>query len=264
MRQSDDAAPAPRRPGRAACAALLVVAFRLTAGASADVSDRLRQVVPLGADATLEVEVSIGDVRVIGAARDDVAVEIVRAAPSAADLARFPVEIDGDATRRRIRVRQAGTDPRLTAAVRLEVPRRARIGALGIAEGRLEVSDFAGAITADVRRGPIVATRVSGVLRFEAGIGAIDLREVRLDADGLVRARTFNGDLRLGFAVRPADARIMALALNGTVRSDIPLTLRAGWGPRWGETTLGRGEPVVSLDVVTGDIRIEAPGPPRP
>jgi hypothetical protein len=170
-----------------------------TAGASADVTDRLRQVVPRAAGAMLDVEVAIGDVRVVGAPRDDVAVEIVRVAPTAADLGRFPVEI-GDAARRRVRVRQAGSDPRLKATVHLEVPRR---------------------------------------------------------------ARTFNGDLRLAFAARPTDARIMALALNGTVRSDIPLTLRTGWGPRWGETTLGRGEPVVSLDVVTGDIRIEAPGPRR-
>jgi len=263
MRRSDDAAPAAQRRGRAVCAALLLVAFRLGAGASADVTDRLRQAVPLAAGTTLEVDVSIGDVRVVGAARDDVAVEIVRTAPSAADLARFPVEIDGDATRRRVRIRQSGADPRLRATVDLEVPRTARIDALRIAEGRLEISDFAGAVAADVRRGPIVATRVRGVLRLEAGIGDIDLRQVRLDPDGLVRARTFNGDLRLVFAERPADARIMALALNGTVRSEIPLTLKTGWGPRWGETTLGRGEPVVSLDVVTGDIRIEAP-PRRP
>ena len=51
----------------------------------------------------------------------------------------------------------------------------------------------------------------------------------------------------------------MALALNGTITSQLPLTLKAGWGPRWGEATIGRGEPVVSLDVVTGDIRIEMP-----
>ena len=64
--------------------------------------------------------------------------------------------------------------------------------------------------------------------------------------------RAFNGDVRLTLAERPADARILALALNGTIKSDIPLTLRETWGPRWGETTLGKGEPVISLDVVTG------------
>ena len=58
-------------------------------------------------------------------------------------------------------------------------------------------------------------------------------------------------------AERPADARIMALALNGD-QSDIPLTMKDTWGPRWGEATLGKGEPVISLDVVTGPSRFAA------
>jgi hypothetical protein len=51
----------------------------------------------------------------------------------------------------------------------------------------------------------------------------------------------------------------MALALNGHIKSDIPLKTRDTWGPRWSETTLGKGEPVISLDVVTGAIEIKAP-----
>ena len=31
------------------------------------------------------------------------------------------------------------------------------------------------------------------------------------------------------------------------------------WGPRWGEATLGKGEPVISIDVITGTIEIKAP-----
>ena len=54
-------------------------------------------------------------------------------------------------------------------------------------------------------------------------------------------------------------ARILALALNGQITSSIPLTMRDTWGPRWGETTLGKGEPVISLDVVTGSIAITSP-----
>jgi hypothetical protein len=69
----------------------------------------------------------------------------------------------------------------------------------------------------------------------------------------------FNGDLRLRFSERPADARLMALALNGSITSTIKLTMKDGWGPRWGEATLGSGEPVISLDVVTGTIAIRSP-----
>jgi DUF4097 and DUF4098 domain-containing protein YvlB len=87
----------------------------------------------------------------------------------------------------------------------------------------------------------------------------VTLTDTRLSENGLVRLRSFNGDVRLSLAERPVDARIMALALNGHVKSDIPLKTRNTWGPRWGETTLGKGEPVISLDVVTGMVEIKSP-----
>jgi len=80
-----------------------------------------------------------------------------------------------------------------------------------------------------------------------------------LSAGGVLRLRAFNGDLRLRLAERPADARILALALNGSVTSTIPLTMKNTWGPRWGEATIGAGEPVISLDVITGMIEIRSP-----
>ena len=90
-------------------------------------------------------------------------------------------------------------------------------------------------------------------------ITPVTLANARLQPDGLLRLRSFNGDVTLALAERPADARIMALALNGHIKSDIPLTLRDDWGPRWGEATLGKGEPVISLDVVTGQVEIKLP-----
>jgi hypothetical protein len=173
------------------------------------------------------------------------------------------VQVEQSGGRTRIAVVQDGTDARLQATIRLDVPRAVSIERIQIAEGRLEIADLTGAVTADVRRGPIAATRVNGVVRLETGIGDVTVDQARLVPGGLIRLRTFNGDIRLAFAEAPADARVMALALNGTVSSQIPLRAKTAWGPRWAEATIGRGEPVVSLDVVTGTIRIEAPGQSR-
>jgi DUF4097 and DUF4098 domain-containing protein YvlB len=82
---------------------------------------------------------------------------------------------------------------------------------------------------------------------------------VRLVPDGLLRLRTFNGDVRLTLAERPTDARVLALALNGSIESNLTLTMKDTWGPRWGEATLGKGEPVISIDVITGTIDIKVP-----
>jgi hypothetical protein len=73
---------------------------------------------------------------------------------------------------------------------------------------------------------------------------------------GMLRVRVFNGPLRVQLARKPANARILAVTLNGTITSAIPLTMKDQFGPRFGETTIGSGEPVMSLDVVKGDIAI--------
>ena len=139
----------------------------------------------------------------------------------------------------------------------LRLPQTATIERIGVHEGRITIDSFNGRITADIQRGPIDGRNLAGTMRLTAEIGSVTLTNTRLSKDGLLRLRTFNGDVRLTLAERPADARILALALNGQIKSDIPLTRRDSWGPRWGETTLGKGEPVISIDVVTGTIEIK-------
>ena len=237
---------------------VLAAAFILL---SVDVSDKQSRVIPLPAGKTLSIEVTVGSVRIEGADRNDAEIVIERHAPGAAQLALLPIVIDDTPARAGIRVTQldGATDPALRADVIMRVPRAAALDRVQVLEGRISVNRFAGTLNADIRRGPIEGKDLSGTLRLESGIGSVVLTGTRLSANGLLRLRAFNGDVRLALAERPPDARIMALALNGTIRSDIPLTLRGTWGPRWGETTIGKGEPVISLDVVTGTVEIRSP-----
>ena len=137
------------------------------------------------------------------------------------------------------------TDPAIRADVTVRLPRAAAVDHVQVLEGRIAITGFSGRISADIRRGPIDGKDVSGTVRLETGIGSVTLTGARLSANGLLRLRAFNGDVRLSLAERPTDARILALALNGPITSDIPLTKRDTWGPRWGEATLGKGEPVI-------------------
>jgi DUF4097 and DUF4098 domain-containing protein YvlB len=231
------------------------------ASTAAAVADTQTRSVRLPLERSLTVDIRIGDVRVEGERRDDAEITIERRAPTPAGLSRILVDIREEEGEVLVRGVQAdgGTDPALRTDVTLRVPRAARIRSVRIVEGRLSVARLAGSITADVRRGPIAAEDVQGVVRFETGIGDVTVDGARLTAGGLLRLRAFNGDIRLRLAERPADARILALALNGTIRSTIPLRMKDSWGPRWGEATLGKGEPVISLDVVTGRIEISGP-----
>jgi len=229
--------------------------------AGTDESDKQTRVITLPAGKTLSIEITVGSVRIEGSDRGDAEITIERHAPAAALFARLPVVIDDTPARASIRVTQldGGTDPALRADLIVRVPHGAALDRVQVLEGRISVTRFAGTLNADIRRGPIDGKDLAGTLRLESGIGSVVLTGTRLSANGLLRLRAFNGDVRLTLAERPADARIMALALNGAIKSDIPLTLRETWGPRWGETTIGKGEPVISLDVVTGTVEIRSP-----
>ena len=233
----------------------------LAAALAASAADQQTRTFPLPAGKTLAVEITVGNIRIEGSARTDVEIAIERDAPSTAQLENLPVVIDDTPDRLTVRVVQAAgaTDAAYRSNLTLRVPHAAVIERVQVLEGRISISRFSGTLTADIRRGPIEGKDLSGTLRLESGIGSVVLTGARLSPNGLLRLRAFNGDVRLTLAERPADARILALALNGTITSQIPLTMKDTWGPRWGETTLGKGEPVISLDVISGAIEIRSP-----
>lgn len=238
-----------------AIAALVLLSL---SGADAD-TDRQTRTLPLPAGRALSLDITVGRVRIEGTSGNDAVIEIVRHAPHAEALTKIPVIIEEDDAEIRVRGVQAdsATDPALRTDLTLRVPYHAVLRSVRIVEGGLTLVGLQGAITADIRRGSIEATDLQGVVRLETGIGHIVADRARLSPDGLLRLRTFNGDVRLTLAAIPVDARIMALALNGTISSAIPLRTKDTWGPRWGEATLGKGESVISIDVITGTIAIK-------
>ena len=228
----------------------------------ADATDRVTRVLPLAAGQSIRVDATIADLTITGSNRSDVLVEIVRRAPTAADLAKFPVVIDQGAEGLHIAALQtstgdeAGRDANLKTVMTIAAPSSALFQAVRVFEGRIKLANLKAAVDADLRRGPIDAENLAGRIRLESGIGGIDVKDSELTPGGMMRLRVFNGPLRVRFARTPASARILAVTFNGTLTSDIPLTKKDRFGPRFGETTIGAGDPVMSLDVVTGDIMI--------
>jgi hypothetical protein len=76
---------------------------------------------------------------------------------------------------------------------------------------------------------------------------------------GLLRCRTFDGDIAVTLATRPVDARILVLTLSGAIDSSLPLSERTGFGPRLREGILGTGRTLLSLDAVRGNISLRVP-----
>ena len=227
----------------------------------ADVSDRQTKVITLAEGRPMVIDITVGTVRIEGWDKPETEITIERRAPNAPQLSRLPASIEEVPPGIVVRAVQpdGGTDPALRSDVTVRLPRSATIDRVKVMEGRITIDGFTGTISAEIARGPIDGKDISGTIRLQTEIGSITMSNTRLSPTGLLRLRTFNGDIKLALAARPADARIMALALNGQIKSEIPLTMRDGWGPRWGETTLGKGEPVISLDIVTGTVEIKSP-----
>jgi hypothetical protein len=244
-----------------ALAAWLTAAGVTATNAAADVTDRQTRVIALPEGRPLVIEITIGTVRIEGWDKADVEITVERRASDAPQLSRLPVSIAEVPPGLVVTALQtAGTaDPALRSDVTVRLPRSATIERLRVLEGRITIDGFRGTIDGNIRRGPIEARDISGIVRLSTEIGPVTLTGARLSAHGLLRLRTFNGDVKLTLAQRPADARIMALALNGSIKSEIPLSMRDRWGPRFGEATLGKGEPVISIDVVTGAVEIKSP-----
>lgn len=227
-------------------------------------TDRQSHTFAVGEGQTWSLTADVARVRVVADVQQrDVRIDITRHVPDGATLTRLPVIVREPASGPEVILRQAdrSLDPAVRAEIVVTVPAVGSRGAVSVIEGSLEIRGYRGRLDASVQRGPIAASDVSGVLRLETTIGAVTVTGARLAPGGLLRLRAFNGDVTLAFAEPPRDARVLALALNGSIQSAIPLTMKDGWGPRWGETTVGSGEHVVSIDVVTGTIRLEAPAP---
>lgn len=242
----------------AASTALLVATTLTPAFGAADAVDRVSRSVPMTAGGAIRVDATIADLTITASDRRDVQIDVERRAPARADLARFPVAIDttGEGLHVSVVQHDDGRDSRLKATIRIVAPAAAAFPLVRVFEGRVRIANVRSAADVDLVRGSIEATSISGRVRLESGLGGIDVRDAELAADGMLRLRVFNGPLRLRFDHPPTNARILAVTLNGGITSDIPLAMKDRFGPRFGEATIGSGDPIVSLDVVKGDISL--------
>jgi hypothetical protein len=190
-------------------------------------SDRVARTVAIAEGTPIHLSATVADVSITGSARTDVSVEIVRKAPSAGDLARYPATIEERPDGLHIDAVQTddGRDANLKTEITVAVPSNAVFQAIRVFDGRVSLTNLTRVCDVDLRRGAITAAQLAGRVRLEAGLGSVDVRDSALTPGGMMRLRVFNGTVRVRFAKAPASARILALTFFGTITSDIPLTM---------------------------------------
>jgi Putative adhesin len=129
------------------------------------------------------------------------------------------------------------------------------------AGARLDVNDVNGNVTVTGVGGDSRIETVNGDVNFD-GVGASSLETVngkviatfgRGNWDGTMSVTSVNGSLDLTF---PADlsADISGETVNGGVRSDFPITIDKGWGPKSFNGRIGGGGRKLKLETVNGEI----------
>ena len=244
--------------GRSAYAAATLLLTATLPVHGAGVSDRTSRVLPMAAGTPIRIDATVADVVITGSLRHDLRVDVERRVPGRDDLAHLPVTIDSAPDGVHIAVVQErdARSPDLKAIITIAAPADADLRSVRVFEGSVRLTNLTRACDVDLRRGAIDADRLAGRIRLESGLGGIEVRDSELTPGGVMRLRVFNGPLRVRFARRPANARILAVTLNGAIASEIPLTIKDQFGPRFGESTLGSGNPLLSADVVKGDITL--------
>lgn len=206
----------------------------------------------------LDIRVTVGEIEIKATDRADIVIDVEREAPDAEGLARIPLDIADteEALVVNVTQRDGGTLATLRARIVVQVPLVTVFKQVTVFEGKLVVDGLKGAIQGRIERGPIRASRLAGIVRLETVAGDLLLEHSELRSDGLLRLRTFNGAIRIGLVAPPRDARVLLLTLNGAIASDLALSERAGFGPRFREGTFGTAQPLLSADAVRGDITL--------
>src|SRR5262249_46910004 len=128
------------RSVRLTAAAGLVVVL-MPAPARADTSDRFTKTVPLASGKPVRVEATVADVTIVGSDRAALVVEIIRRAPSSADLSKYPVVVEDGPDSVRIAVTQSddGRDASLRTDISITGPADAVYQAVRVFEGHVRL-----------------------------------------------------------------------------------------------------------------------------
>ena len=225
-----------------------LLAALLASAASGAVTETIRQTHPLAADGAITLSNVNGTITITAWDRNEVAIEAVKKAENAEDLARIHVNIDAQPARLAITTEHEkswplGRNIRGEVAYTLRVPAGARLEKVESVNATITVAGMRAPVTLRTVNGGIRVTDLLGSAELHAVNGSLYVEFAGLPADAHATLETINGGCELAL---PADAgaRIDARTINGGVTATCPSPsrIRARLAPRHGRRRRRRGE----------------------
>jgi DUF4097 and DUF4098 domain-containing protein YvlB len=234
----------------------------------AQLTSELHVTKPLAAGGRVSLKNLSGSVRVAVWDRAEVRVDAVKKARTQKRLDEADIQVastDGGVSIRTVypdaelRFERGGRDNPASVEYSLTVPRDARVDAIELINGSLEVEGLAGEIKASSVNGRLVARGLSGPARLSTINGPLEVSFGRL-ASGTVSLNSVNGLLAVTLP-NDADATLRATTIHGTITNDLGLS--AAHSPHTGSSlggVLGGGTARLRLDNVNGSIHVRRAG----
>ncbi len=239
-----------------------LLALLVAAPAYASVTQEFHRTVPLSADGRVSLNNVNGDVEITGWSKNEVQIDAMKTAPDQQRLDNMRIEVNNNADSVEIQTRYPeGRTNNNPGSVRytLYVPQNARLDKINLVNGSLTVQKISGEIDANLVNGKLRASDLAGTADLATVNGTVEANYETLNNVREIKLSSVNGTVDLLLPPSP-NADVSASAVNGSISTDFPLTVKGRFVGKSMSGTLGSGGVKIDLSNVNGSIHI---GPGR-
>ncbi len=248
-----------RRHGSLAVAiSAALLALLIAVPAFAEVTQDFHRTVPLPANGRISLANINGGVEITGWDRNEVQIDAVKTArdQQRLDDARIEVETSSDSVEIRTRYPEHHVNNDAASVhYTLHVPQNARIDRIELVNGSLSVEKVSGEVNANLVNGKLRASDLTGEVDLATVNGSIDAKYFSLNNVLGIKLKSVNGSIDLTLPQSP-NADVTASAVNGSISTDFPLTVKGHFVGKSMSGTLGNGGVHIELSNVNGGIHI--------
>jgi len=242
--------------------ALTILALLIALPATASVTQEFHRTVPLSADGRVSLSNINGDVEITGWSKNEVQIDAIKTAPDQQRLDNMRIEVNNSSNSVEIETRypegHTNNNPG-SVHYTLHVPQNARIDKINLVNGSLDVQKLSGEVNANLVNGKVHATDLAGTADLATVNGALEANYSSLNNVREITLKSVNGTIDLLLPQSP-NADVSASAVNGSISTDFPLTVKGHFVGKTMSGTLGGGGLQIQLNNVNGSIHI---GPGR-
>lgn len=247
-------------------AAVEMVSEPVDVGSGTEIREEFRQSYPFNANGRIVLENLNGAAKFSVWDRNEVQVIAIKRAPSRERMSRVSIDINATPDSLRIktnhgyenRYESKGWHENWTAVdYNLTVPRQARLEAVELVNGALDIDGVEGDVKASSVNGRVTARGLKGVARLSSVNGGLEVLFLHLDESKPITLNSVNGHVRLVIPSN-ANAIIRASTVNGGITNDFGLEVKHGeYVGHDLHGQLGTGGPRIRIGNVNGPISIK-------